>query len=197
MSVIGVNVVDTGRVEAASGTLDLTQAVNGAGSLVVDAGATLALDSAVAAGLSVTFNGAGAILEIGRTAAFGATIGGFAGGDAIDLLGLTATGASVDAGDQLVVVNGARTVATLQLTGSYGGATFSVGSDGGGGTNVTLVATDAASSPTDASAAVTPHALIAAMSVMGAGQAPGLQAPREFRVGPPALVALPHHQQLQ
>ena len=197
VSVIGVNVIDTGRVEAASGTLDLTQAVNGTGALLVDASATLAFDSAVAVGLSVTFDGAAANLAIGRAAAFRATIGGFAAGDAIDLRSLTATGASVDAGDQLVVVNGARTVATLQLTGSYEGDTFNVGSDGAGGTDVTLGTTDAARTAVGCSPApaATPHAMIAAMSVLGSGQAPGFQAPREFRLGPDALIALPHHQQ--
>jgi len=68
--------------------------------------------------------------------AFGATLDGFATGDVIDLLNLTATGASVNGGDQLVIVDGGKTVATLQLSGNYVGATFVTSSDGHGGTDV-------------------------------------------------------------
>ena len=51
-----------------------------------------------------------------------------AASDVIDILGKKATGASVNGADQLVIVNGTKAVATLQLAGSYSGATFSVGS---------------------------------------------------------------------
>ena len=69
---------------------------------------------------------------------FAGTIAGFGATDSIDLLRTVATAASVNGHDQLVIVKGAATVATLQLTGNYSGDTFSVASDGQGGSNVTV-----------------------------------------------------------
>ena len=120
----------------------------------IDAGATLEADSDAVSTLTVTFNGAGATLALKQVAAFAAKLSGFASGDTIDLLGTTATGASFNGADQLVIVNGATTVATLQLSGGYAGATFAVGSDGKGGTDVTL------------STSPSPHLLTAAMAAM-------------------------------
>ncbi len=112
----------------------------------------------------VTFNGATATLALKSAAAFAATISGLAVTDTIDLMGRKATGASVNGSDQLVIVNGATTVAKLQLTGTYTGATFTIGSDGHGGTNVTLLT--AASVPPLAGSS---QAFIAAMAGLGGG----------------------------
>jgi hypothetical protein len=79
-------------------------------------------------------------------------------GDTIDLLGRTATSASINGADQLVIVNGATTIATLQLSGTYTTPTFNLASDGAGGTNVTLL-----------TAARAPGAFIAAMAGLGGG----------------------------
>ena len=154
---ISVVVADFGVVEASSGTLDLTQAVTGAGTLKIDAGATLQLDAGAGSGLSLSFNGSNATLAIGRPSAFSATISGLAISDTIDLLGAVATSASINASDQLIVLNGSRTVATLQLAGDYAGASFGVGSDGHGGADIALIATTAA-----------PQAFVAAMAGFGA-----------------------------
>ncbi len=153
-SMIYVTTVDNGMIEAAAGTLDFTRALSGTGAMKIDAGATLEADGGAASSLSAAFNGAGATLALKQAAAFAAKISGFTSGDTIDLLGATATGASVNGADQLVIVNGTTTVATLQLSGSYAGDTFGVGSDGTGGTNVTL------------STAPSPHLLTAAMAAM-------------------------------
>nr|MBA3812630.1 hypothetical protein [Caulobacteraceae bacterium] len=136
--VIAVMVADVGTIEAARGTLAFTRAIGGGGAMSVDAGATLEADAAVASQLSMTFNGVGGVLALGRHAQFAATINGFAAGDAIDLLGAQATAATLQGGDRLVITNGATTVATLQLGGDYTAATFNVTSDGHGGTNVTV-----------------------------------------------------------
>lgn len=153
-STVYVTTVDNGIVEAAAGVLDFTRGLSGAGAIKIDPGATLEADGGAVSGLSVTFNGAGATLALKQASAFAATISGLVSGDTIDLLGTTATGASVNGADQLVVVNGTTTVATLQLSGSYAGATFGVGSDGKGGTDITL------------STAPSPHLLTAAMAAM-------------------------------
>ena len=153
-STVYVTTLDNGMIEAAAGTLDFTRALSGTGAMKIDAAATLEADSGAASSLSVAFNGAGATLALKQAAALAAKIGGFASGDTIDLLGTTATGASVNGSDQLVIVNGTTTIATLQLSGSYAGATFTVGSDGKGGTSVSL------------STAPSPHLLTAAMAAM-------------------------------
>jgi len=136
-STIGVSIVDNGTVEAGSGTLDIGLAITGSGALQVDANATLEVDAGAAASLQATFNGAGATLALSSPSAFAATINGFAATDVIDLLKIQATSATLESGDELVIMNGSNTVATLQLAGDYTGYTFNVGSDGHSGTDIT------------------------------------------------------------
>ena len=160
---IGLATTDAGTIEAAAGTLDFTSALSGGGGLTIDGGAVLEVDGSVAKTLAASFNGSKATLALASPAAFAATIAGFASTDTIDLLKVAATGASVNGKDQLVIVDGTATVATLKLTGSYSGATFSVGGDGKGGTGITLVT--AASVPPPATS---PQAMVAAMASLGA-----------------------------
>ncbi len=152
-STIATPIVDYGIVEAATGTLDLAQSLSGSGALRIDASARLQVDAAASGALTASFNGANATLAMTSPDSFAATIAGFAVSDVLDLKGLTATGASVGAGDKLNIVDGATTIASLQLAGSYAGATFTVGSDGAGGTDIRLAA----------AAGGGPHALVAAM----------------------------------
>ncbi len=163
LSVVGLATTETGLIEVAAGTLDFQQSIAGTGGLRIDAGATLEVDSSVAKTVSLTFNGA-ATLALKKPTKFAATIGGFAVGDTIDLLKIAATGASINGKDQLVIVNGATILATLKLTGIYSGATFTIGSDGHGGTRVTMLT--AAGAPPSAS---TPHAFAAAMAGLCGG----------------------------
>jgi hypothetical protein len=139
-STIAVAIVDTGAIEAASGTLALTNAVSGTGSMTVDAGATLEITGSAAASLAMIFNGAGATLALATPSDFAATISGFAASDMLDLLKLKATGATVNAHDQLVITDGTTVIATLQLSGNYAGYSFTTGADGRGGTDITATA---------------------------------------------------------
>ncbi len=184
VSVVGLATSDTGLIEVAAGTLDFASTLGGTGSLKIDSGAVLEADSTAAASLSTTFNGTGATLALKNPAKFASTISGFAPGDTIDLLGKKATAASVNASDQLVIVNGATTVATLQLAGTYTGDTFSVTSDGAGGSNVT-VSTGAMASP---------HAFVAAMAAVGGARGAAVSSPirGEPREGL-RLIAIPAH----
>jgi hypothetical protein len=159
-SIVNLATTDTGVIEAAAGTLDMAGKLAGTGVLKIDTGATLEVDTTAASTLTATFDGGAATLALKSATTFGATISGFAVGDTIDLLGKKATGASINASDQLVIVNGTKAVATLQLTGTYSGATFSVGSDGNHGTDVTLLT---------AAKAPSPSGLIAAMAALGGG----------------------------
>jgi len=170
-SVIGVRVYDgaSGQIEAGSGTLDLTRAVTGTGGIFVEAGATLAVQGFVGGGITVDFEGGDlATLAILRNRTFNATIAGFAFGDAIDMEGKKITDASINGSDRLVLVDGARTVATLQLTGTYVDPTFNIGSDGFGGTDIYLLTGASHITPP---VAPSPHAMVAAMA--GFGAAPG------------------------
>ncbi len=157
-SVIKLTTTDTGTIEAAAGTLDLANKLAGTGVLQIDKGATLEVDTTAASTLTATFNGAGATLALKAATKFAATLAGFVVGDTIDLLKIAATGASVNASDQLVIVDGATTVATLQLSGPYSGATFPFGPDTHGGTKITLLT---------AAGAPPPNALVAAMAGLG------------------------------
>lgn len=183
VSVIGVNVNDTGAIEAASGTLDFTQKLSGAGTLTIDAGATLEADSSASSTLSVGFNGAGGILALGNAKTFAATISGFSASDTLDLLGTKATTATLGAGDTLVIMNGIKAVATLQLAGDFTGDTFNVASDGNGGTNITVTpgpgpavaapAVHAAPAHVAAPASSASHQFVAAMAGFGSGDPGG------------------------
>ncbi len=116
---IGAAVANAGVVEASGGTLALTQAVTGTGTLQVDAGATLQL-AGVGAGGIADFSGTGGVLGLAPMAFLG-TIAGFAGGDTIDLASTVASAASF-AHDSIVVTltaGGTITLATsTTLTGS-------------------------------------------------------------------------------
>jgi len=185
VSMIGAAVTDSGAVEAAVGTLDLTQAIFGGGSLKIDANAALEVDAAAAGALTATFAGTNARLALKAPTSFAATIAGFAVGDVIDLLGKAATGASLDAKDRLVVVNGSVTVATLQLAGAYTTPTFTTSSDGHGGTDVALQAPAHVTPP----AAAFPGALIAAIASLGASPASSSSASMPVDAARPTLLA--------
>jgi hypothetical protein len=157
-SVAGV-VQDNGIIEVATGTLSFAGKLTGTGSMKIDAGTTLQFARAVKRTLSASFNGAGGTLALDRAGAFAATIAGFAAGDTIDLIDTAATSATVNGSDQLVITNGAAAVATLQLR-TYTGGTFSTGSDGHGGTAITVSGGAKAIPPV--------HPLVAAMAAMTA-----------------------------
>ena len=108
------------------------------------------------------------MLALTSPKAFKATLVGFATGDVIDLLDLTATGAGVNGSDQLVVVDRGKTVATLQLSGNYVGATFVTSSDGHGGTDVVVQNVSGPAAPI--------QAFVEAMAGFGARVGQGLHA---------------------
>lgn len=133
----------------------------GRGTIVLAGGASVEVDSAAPASLSTAFkSGAAATLALGAPAGFAATIAGFAAGETIDLIDTAATSAALNASDQLVITNGATTVATLQLRGDYAGDSFDLASDGHGRTAITL---------TPGPAAAPAARLASAMASMTAG----------------------------
>ncbi len=113
----------------------------------VDANANLIVDGAIASGASANFNGANATLTLKSSSTFAATVGAFQVGDAIDLVGITANSVKVS-GNQLLVMNGSTTVATLNISAAAASSTY-VTSAVSGGTDIVV----SSSSPTTATVA--------------------------------------------
>ena len=136
--IIATAVANAGTILAGAGTLDLTGSVTGTGVLDIGSGATLELGAKVAATQAIAYIAASGTLQIDNVAGAKQTISGLTAGDAIDLTGIKATTAVVNASDMLVISNGATVVAQLQLSGSFLSDAFTVVSDGAGGSLVTL-----------------------------------------------------------
>jgi hypothetical protein len=162
--------------------------VSGSGALKIDAGAVLEVDAAASKSLTTTFDGSGATLALKTPTTFASSIAGFGVGDTLDLLKIAATGASINAHDQLVIVNGTATVASLQLTGTYSGATFAVGGDGHGGTDLSLTAADAVALPA-APPVRSAQALICAMAGLGGSAGATIPTPDTHAILQPLLAS--------
>jgi hypothetical protein len=141
-SVISAPIINSGTIIAEIGTLVLTGSITGTGALIIDAGTVLELGAATAASQTISFTAPSETLLLEHASTMLGTISGLTVGDAIDLAGITATKASVNASDVLQVFDNTTLVASLQLTGSYLSDTFGVTSTSAGST-VTL--TDAVS----------------------------------------------------
>ncbi len=125
-----------GTVEATGGRLTLAGNVTGHGVLKIDAQSSMELTGATAATLTADFNGRNATLKLDTPSAFAASIAGFSAGDNIDLAGILATSASAS-GTLLSIVESNATIFVLALASPITGGTFSVASDGSGGSIIT------------------------------------------------------------
>jgi hypothetical protein len=144
-STIGFGFTNTGLVDAASGTLRLTAAVGGSGTLGIESGDTLELASGGnAASNTISFNGLGATLRIDTNTAIANPIEGLGGGSRIDLPDAASATAVIN-GDTLVVTPNGGTALDYVSTGSLANLHVSTGSDGGSGSLVTLYYEAAAS----------------------------------------------------
>jgi hypothetical protein len=84
-----------------------------------------------------------------------------------------------------VITDGHKTVATLHLAGNYAGDVFSVASDGGGGSIITVAgATPAA------------HRFIAAMAGLGATSGPSIGSAASLRAEVHPVLSIPAPGQL-
>jgi hypothetical protein len=144
---VAVALTNNGTVTVASGTIEFQNAVTGAGTITIDAGAALQFDSNVAAGASVDFAGiAGGDLLLYDSRQFGAAIHGFGGTntDEIDLrdinfnsssFKLSYAGNAAHTQGVLAVTDGTRT-ADLIMFGKYTTANFHASADGFAGTKI-------------------------------------------------------------
>lgn len=118
---------NSGVVYDASGLLNISS-LSGAGTLIVQSGATIEIGGA--SSQTAGFSGSNAVLLLNNFSSYTGTISGFAQSDTIELAGTSATSAFLS-GSTLVVMNNSTTVDTIQLAGSYSaGASFSVANMG-------------------------------------------------------------------
>ena len=127
---LDADLVDNGQVVIAAGTLAIAGALAGSGTVSVGAGAALTVGGGIGSGMTVSFDGAAATLVLTAAGEAG-TIAGFAAQDIIVLQGVSATGATWNAG-VLSVFDGVSVVGTLDLVGNYSSGTFAATASGGG-----------------------------------------------------------------
>jgi len=122
------------------GTVKLTAVSTFAGGVTLQSG-VLDLASPNAAGTgAITFAGASAELKIEHGDLPANAIAGLSGGGLIELVGLTANAATVNASNELMLTQNGVTVATLQLAGDNSGIYFMAAAVSGG-TQITAVPT--------------------------------------------------------
>lgn len=134
-------IVNTGLMEAAGGVLDVDSAVSGVGSVVISGGGKA--DFASAFSQNVAFGAGGGELVLAQATAYAGTLSGFSttGATTLDLTDIgfgsktKATFSGTSASGVLTVTDGTNT-ARIALTGDYAGSTWTVASDGDGGTTV-------------------------------------------------------------
>jgi autotransporter passenger strand-loop-strand repeat protein len=124
-STIAAAVDNTGKIEAASGTLDFEGAIAGTGSDIVSGASTLEFDSTVASGQTIGFTGAGGTLDLGDPQGFSGKISGFdtvGGNDQLEIAApwtyLSFSENAADTQGTLTFANGATHI-SLTLLGNY------------------------------------------------------------------------------
>jgi len=133
------SLVDNGAVVVAGGSLNLAEAVSGAGSISLNGG--ILETQQVASSISLQFGAQASVLmlsaaSLGANATYGAAIAGFSSIDTIDYSGLV-TAVSYASG-VLTLFDGPTAVARLNLSGDYSGKTFLVETIGGGSTQISV-----------------------------------------------------------
>jgi hypothetical protein len=126
-------VTNSGVMQTTTGDLSLTSSVAGTGTLGVGGTGTLSLLTGTGAGQTVAFSSGTGLLDLSQPLGFLGKIASFGAGDAIDLLKTPETSYKFTSGT-LILTSGTKTEASLKFTGSYTSASFSVTSDGHGGT---------------------------------------------------------------
>lgn len=136
---IDAKLVNLGIVRVSSGTLDILQPVSGGGMFDIDGNARLDFASIVQPGGSIRFLGGGGTLALDGPGAFGATVAGFGGSNALDFAAIdfawhpTCRYVAGSAGGTLTVSDGMHTAAVAFL-GNYTQPGFQLTADDHGGT---------------------------------------------------------------
>jgi len=148
---VAAAVANDGLIEAKGGTLTVTGAITGSGSLQIDAGATLELGSATNDQQEVDFAGTDGTLLIDNPASYTGTIGGFDATQTIDLKNTIATSAVLNGTTLTIQLSGGGTQ-TYTLDTPLPNTAFGTFSDGHGGTLVTEIDENPASATVNTSA---------------------------------------------
>jgi T5SS/PEP-CTERM-associated repeat protein len=146
---LSVPLLNTGTIDASGGTLDVAGGLAGTGALDIANAAVLRLDSPLAAGQSISFNGTSELILNAPGTAFSNAITGLATGDRIEFgSGMTAVSAAVLNTHTIAVTveTASGTVGTYDLTdvaiAPGSGQHFSVGTDTSSGDSfIQVVAT--------------------------------------------------------
>jgi len=162
-------IANTGTLAANGGTLIAEGAVSGAGAAIIDGGT---LDFGSAFSENVTFTGATGVLELAESQAYTGEVTGFSltGATALDLGDIDFTKGATKASYSGTTTSGVLTVtdgthtAHITLEGNYVSSTFTVSSDGHGGTKVV----DPSRSPATGQLPASADVLIAAIATVGA-----------------------------
>ncbi len=123
---------------AADGAAQIGASVTGTGSFTIGDRAELEFVDAVAAGQTVSFADGNGLLTLNSPSTFGGSISGLAIGDAIDLVGIAVSSATVN-GSVLTVTETDNQTLTYQVSGALTNTTFNVLS----GNEIMLVPTSA------------------------------------------------------
>ena len=128
-------------IKVSGGGLVVVGAATGAGLFDILTGGTMDFSDTVASTVTATFGGTKGVLELENPTDFAGKIAGFAAGQTIDLVGVSATAATIS-GTTLTVTSGTTTIAQLALTAALTG-TATAATDGRGGTDITFTAAPA------------------------------------------------------
>jgi hypothetical protein len=124
---------NTGTIQVETGSLTLSGPVTGAGTVIIVSGKMEFAAASDAHVQFVTTSSTSGTLQLDDVTHFTGTVGGFAPGDTIDLVGIS-SGVGVSNSGGLHVNYGTGSFA---LTGNYDPSGFSFASDGSGGTDIT------------------------------------------------------------
>jgi hypothetical protein len=139
--IVATGISNTGTIDAHGGTLSIQGPVAGAGTLQIDAGATMDLVGSVGGSEVARFTSNSGTLKIEQPATFNGQIANVVGGDVVDLVGQTLTNVALSAG--ALVAKTASNQYTIHGTTALAG-TVEVASDGHGGSNVAIIPSGAA-----------------------------------------------------
>ncbi len=132
---IASGLTNTGRIEANGGKLTVAGSIGGAGSIVIDGGASFELGTTTSE--AIVFGGAAATLILDKPAAYTGTLTSFAAGDTIDLVGTLASSATITGGRLVASLTSGGTL-SFSETAAAAPARLVTTSDGHGGTDITL-----------------------------------------------------------
>ncbi len=133
-STVTAYTVDNGTIKVSGGDLVFMGPVSGTGSIALSNGGTVELDANALAHVPVDFGAGSSVLSLGQPNEFSGTIGGFAGGDVIELQGFAfANLTPVISGNTVTLTEASGQSATLTFSTAQTGSLLTLGEGPHGG----------------------------------------------------------------